>query len=319
MSGGPDHPVVKDPLRSSFLAFPEGARLVEPTEGSLGVTFPRGFVAAGVAAGIKESGRVDLGMVAITPDYAAGAVGAGVFTRNSFAAAPVVVSRRETALGSLSAVVMNSGNANAVTGAPGLAVARAMQAAAAQALGLPVNRVGVGSTGVIGQPLDGAKVVAGIQAAAGKLTAEGGPAFAQAIMTTDRFPKGVRARGLDARRRGPHRRGGQGRGHDRSGLGDDALRGHDRRGAVGVGRAQHARARGRAHVQPHLGRRADEHQRHGLPAGERRLGRATLGRWGRTTGRGVAGGVAAARADDGRRRRRGHQGDAAPCPRRRYR
>jgi glutamate N-acetyltransferase / amino-acid N-acetyltransferase len=189
MSGGPDHPVVKDPLGSLFLSIPNGAQLVEAAEGSTGVTYPRGFVAAGVPAGIKESGRPDLGLVAIAPEYAAGAVGAAVFTRNSFAAAPVVVSRREVSLGSLSAVVMNSGNANAVTGAPGLAVARAMQAAAAQALGLPINRVGVGSTGVIGQPLDGAKVVAGIQTAVAALTTEGGPAFAEAIMTTDRFPK----------------------------------------------------------------------------------------------------------------------------------
>lgn len=189
MSGGPAHPVVRNPLQSSFLSFPEGTRLVEPPEASPGLTFPKGFVAAGVAAGIKESGRLDLGLVTSSPECVDAAVGAGVFTRNSFAAAPVIVSRRETSLDSLSAVVMNSGNANAVTGAPGLAVARAMQSAAAQALGLPINRVGVGSTGVIGQPLDGAKAVAGIEAAAAQLTSEGGPVFAQAIMTTDRFPK----------------------------------------------------------------------------------------------------------------------------------
>lgn len=187
--GGPDHPVVRDPGRSSFLVLPAASRLVEPAEASPGVTFPRGFLAAGVACGIKESGRPDLGLLAVAPEHRELAVGAGVFTRNSFAAAPIQLCREEVDLGRLAAAVMNSGNANACTGQPGLAAAREMQRAAAAALGLLPDRVGVASTGIIGHPLDTGRVGAGIQAAAAALSPQGGPAFAEAIQTTDRFPK----------------------------------------------------------------------------------------------------------------------------------
>ncbi len=187
--GGPQHPVVIAPATSAFLSLPQGVSLVEPAEGSPGVTFPQGFLAGGAAAGLKESGRLDVGVLAIRPEFLDEAVGAAVFTRNSFAAAPVIVSRKETEVARLSAVVMNSGNANACTGAGGLVAAKAMQAACAKALGVPTNRVGVASTGPIGRPLDIARVLGGIADAVSVLTPSGGTQFSQAILTTDRFAK----------------------------------------------------------------------------------------------------------------------------------
>jgi len=189
VGGGPSHPVVVDPTASVFFAVPDGVLLVDPPRCLPGVTHPRGFLAAGVAAGLKESGRLDLGVVSVAPDYRADTVGAAVFTRNSFAAAPVIVSRKEVALDRLAAVVMNSGTANACTGAAGLSDARAMQAATAAALDLPPDRVGVASTGPIGRRLDMPAVVSGIDAAVAALAADGGRQFSEAILTTDRFPK----------------------------------------------------------------------------------------------------------------------------------
>jgi glutamate N-acetyltransferase / amino-acid N-acetyltransferase len=125
----------------------------------------------------------------VTPDHRHQATGAAVFTRNAFAAAPVQLCRREVDLGSLAAVVMNSGNANACTGRPGLEAARLMQQAAAVAAGLPRERVAVASTGIIGHQLDRGLVQTGIEAAGRSLSAVGGPAFAESILTTDRFPK----------------------------------------------------------------------------------------------------------------------------------
>jgi glutamate N-acetyltransferase/amino-acid N-acetyltransferase len=187
--GGPLHPVVVDPAASGFFSVPKDVRLVEPAEGSPGVTHPRGFLAAGVAAGIKESGRPDVGVVAVAADYRADAVGAAVFTRNSFAAAPVIVSRKGNLLETLTAVVMNSGSANACTGAAGLVAARAMQTATAAALGVAPDRVGVASTGPIGRLLDTSAVVRGIDAAVADLSSDGGSRFSEAILTTDRFAK----------------------------------------------------------------------------------------------------------------------------------
>lgn len=189
VGGGPSHPVVVDPEASAFFAVPRNVLLVEPPEGSPGVTHPRGFLAAGVSAGLKESGRPDVGVVAVSPDHRAETVGAAVFTRNSFAAAPVIVSRKEVLPARLAAVVMNSGSANACTGVAGMVAARAMQTATAAALGLPPDRVGVASTGPIGRPLDTPAVLRGIAAAVAALTPDGGSRFSEAILTTDRFPK----------------------------------------------------------------------------------------------------------------------------------
>jgi glutamate N-acetyltransferase/amino-acid N-acetyltransferase len=189
LAGGPDHPVVIAPLHSRFLSFPKSLSIVEPEGASPGATHPLGFLAGGAVAGIKESGRPDVGVLAVAPPWRSKASSAGVFTTNAFAAAPVVVNRTECDLGHLVAVVVNSGNANACTGEAGLALARSMQSATAEALGVRSGEVAVGSTGIIGVQLDPALVTKGVQKAAASLKPDGGPEFNRAIMTTDRFPK----------------------------------------------------------------------------------------------------------------------------------
>lgn len=152
-----------------------------------GVTAPRGFRAAGVACGIKARGGLDLALIA--SDVPASA--AAVFTTNKAQAAPVLVSRDRMARSNarISAIVANSGCANACTGPDGLEHADAMTRAAAEALDCDSAAVLVASTGVIGVKLDMQKVNAGISAAAGQLARNGGAAAAHAIMTTDPFPK----------------------------------------------------------------------------------------------------------------------------------
>ncbi len=150
-----------------------------------GVCFPRGFRAAGVTCGIKDSGAPDLALVVCdTPATAAGA-----FTRSRLAAAPVLLSREHLADGRARAVVVNSGNANACTGAQGMDDARAMAAATAQEVGIAPEEVVVGSTGVIGKLLPIERVEQGIARAAAELSESGGPAAADAIRTTDAWAK----------------------------------------------------------------------------------------------------------------------------------
>lgn len=156
------------------------------TEVDGSVTAPSGFRAAGVYCGIKKKG-LDLGL--IVSDAPASA--AAVFTTNLAQAAPVLVSREHIARshGHATAVVVNSGCANACTGDDGMRDARAMTREAAGALGCEAGSVLVASTGVIGVKLDMAKVGRGIAMAAAGLSACGGAEAAQAIMTTDPFPK----------------------------------------------------------------------------------------------------------------------------------
>ena len=156
-----------------------------------GVTTPAGFTAAGVQAGIKASGALDLAMIVADEPAAA----AAIFTTNQVQAAPVQVSRDQIArsAGRVRAVVVNSGCANACTGARGMATARSTVQVAASLLGCPPEQVLVASTGVIGVHLDEAKVVAGIRAAVEALGRDGEPA-ARAIMTTDLAPKSAAAR-----------------------------------------------------------------------------------------------------------------------------
>lgn len=151
------------------------------------VTAPAGFRAAGVACGIKANGGLDLAL--ITSDVLASA--AAVFTTNRAVAAPVVVSRRQlsASAGRVSAVVVNSGCANACTGPSGLAHAEEMVRETAAAIGCEPAHVLVASTGVIGVQLDITKVNRGIATAASVLSPGGGAAAARAIMTTDPFPK----------------------------------------------------------------------------------------------------------------------------------
>ena len=152
-----------------------------------GVTSPRGFTAAAVAAGIKESGRPDLALVVSEHDCAA----AAVFTSNRVAAAPVLIDRETLEQGntSIRGVVINAGNANACTGAPGLAGARESQRLMAEAIGTRPDQILLMSTGVIGVPLPIDRMRAGITAAIPTLAVSSGLAAAEAIMTTDTRPK----------------------------------------------------------------------------------------------------------------------------------
>ncbi len=151
-----------------------------------GITAPEGFEAAGVACGIKASG-LDLALVQSTPPARV----AGIFTTNLAVAAPLVVTRDHlrASQDTAAAVVVNSGCANACTGAKGLAASRTMAADTAAALGCPVEQVLVSSTGVIGLLLDAEKVRRGVAQAAGALRRDGHAAAAEAIMTTDPSPK----------------------------------------------------------------------------------------------------------------------------------
>jgi len=153
----------------------------------VGVTAPAGFMAAGAAADIKGngSGKKDIALLASRVPCTA----AGVYTTNLVKAAPVLVTQRRTGAGRLQAVVVNSGNANACTGAQGLRDAEEMARLAAEALCLSPELVGVASTGVIGVPLPMDRVAAGIAAAAAALSPDGGEDAALAIMTTDTYPK----------------------------------------------------------------------------------------------------------------------------------
>ncbi len=170
-----------------------GSVIANPEADIGGVTVPSGFRAAGVACGLKASGALDLGLVVSDSDCAC----AGVFTTNRVKAAPVLYDQQVLAGNreAIRAVVANSGCANACTGEAGLAHARAMADATAQAIGCRADQVLVLSTGVIGQPLDIAKVRAGVAHGVARLSVDGGASAARAIMTTDTRPKHISLRG----------------------------------------------------------------------------------------------------------------------------
>ncbi|MET9726679.1 bifunctional glutamate N-acetyltransferase/amino-acid acetyltransferase ArgJ [Streptomyces zaomyceticus] len=150
------------------------------------VTAARGFLASGVTAGIKTSGDPDLALVV---NRGPAPAAAGVFTSNRIQAAPVRWSRRALAHGNVSAVVLNSGGANACTGPAGAEDARTMAERTALAVGVAPDDVAVCSTGLIGVPLPMDRVVDGIEFAARRLTADGGRDAAVAIKTTDSVHK----------------------------------------------------------------------------------------------------------------------------------
>jgi glutamate N-acetyltransferase/amino-acid N-acetyltransferase len=157
-----------------------------------GLAIPEGFRASAVKAGIKPSGGLDLAVLAADRDCAA----AGTFTTNRVAAAPVRWCRAIVPSDAVRAVVINAGNANAATGEPGFADARAMAEQVAARLGCEPSGVLVASTGVIGRPLPMDRVGRGIADAMGGLSA-GESAFrdaSRAIMTTDTRPKVVSRR-----------------------------------------------------------------------------------------------------------------------------
>jgi len=155
---------------------------VEMIAGS--VTSPKGFRAAGVHCGVKTAKR-DLALVAA--DRLASA--AALFTTNTVKAAPVLVSQEKIQSGVAQAIIINSGNANACTGAQGLGDARDMAALVARELGIAEEFVLVASTGVIGSVLSMAAIRAGIPLAVQALGPEGGADAADAILTTDAYPK----------------------------------------------------------------------------------------------------------------------------------
>ncbi len=141
-----------------------------------------GFVAAGVAAGLKASGKPDLALVVNTGPQSGAA---GVFTTNRVKAAPVLWSEQVLIDGRLRAVILNSGGANACTGPDGFADTHRTAEQVAAALQIGAIDVAVCSTGLIGVPLPMDKISAGIDALVPRLEAAGGVAAAEAIMTTD--------------------------------------------------------------------------------------------------------------------------------------
>ncbi|MGB3442199.1 MAG: bifunctional glutamate N-acetyltransferase/amino-acid acetyltransferase ArgJ [Actinophytocola sp.] len=152
------------------------------------INAPKGFRAAGVAAGIKENGNKDLTIVVNDGPLD---VAAGVFTRNKVKAAPVLWSQQVLATGRVKAVVLNSGGANACTGPEGFQDTHATAEHVAETLGIGAIDVAVCSTGLIGARLPMDKLKAGVTAAAARLagTEEAGIDAATAVMTTDSVPK----------------------------------------------------------------------------------------------------------------------------------
>ncbi len=145
----------------------------------------KGFRFAGVHAGVKAGGALDLGLVFADQP----AVAAGVFTRNRVRAAPVRISERRLKGGVCQAVLVNSGNANACTGKQGQQAAIALTRAAATELGVRASLVVPASTGVIGVQLPRKPMEAAIPELVSDLSDAGAARFARAIMTTDRGPK----------------------------------------------------------------------------------------------------------------------------------
>ncbi len=164
---------------------------VHPTDSTrVGVTAARGFVASGVEAGLKEHGGRD---VALVVNRGTRPASAGVFTSNRVAAAPVILTRAHLETATLTAVVLNSGGANACTGIEGAADASATAGRVAEILDVDSNHVGVCSTGMIGERLPMDILLAGVDGAAATLDAgpEAALAAADAIRTTDTVCKTI--------------------------------------------------------------------------------------------------------------------------------
>jgi len=168
-------------FRSRWVPAPRHVSELPPDSG-----LPAGFRAAGVAAGLKESGRPDLGLLVCDAEQP---VSAARFTASGTAAAPVLVTRERCRLAELKVVLVNSGCANAATGRRGLDDAAKTQGAAAMAAGADPARVALASTGAISHflPVDG--VLKGILQARSELDEKGDASFQQAIQTTDAFEK----------------------------------------------------------------------------------------------------------------------------------
>jgi glutamate N-acetyltransferase/amino-acid N-acetyltransferase len=167
-------------FRSRWVEAPAGVGELDPS------LLAPGFRAGGAHCGLKGGGRTDVGLVVCEDE---GVDSALLLTRNASSAAPIRVCRDHCDRAHIRAAVVNSGNANAETGAQGYADALAMCERAAAALGLDSRSVAVAETGTIGVPLPIEAVLPGIDEAASSLSAAGGGVFSDAITTTDRWPK----------------------------------------------------------------------------------------------------------------------------------
>ena len=152
-----------------------------------GITAPQGFRAAGIHCGIKKAGLLDLALVV---SEQSGPV-AGVFTQNQVVAAPVILDRQHLRQEIGRAILVNSGNANACTGAKGLAAAKQTARLLARHVGVPSHQIFIGSTGVIGRVLPVDRIIKGIPQLITQLSDHGGSDAARAIMTTDIRPKSI--------------------------------------------------------------------------------------------------------------------------------
>ncbi|MDX9753011.1 MAG: bifunctional glutamate N-acetyltransferase/amino-acid acetyltransferase ArgJ [bacterium] len=149
------------------------------------VTTPRGFKAAGIACGIKKSGKLDLGLLVSQVRCTA----AGVFTTNVVKGSSLLVTRDNLSDGHAQALLVNSGNANACNGERGLLDARELARITGRLLDIPNQDILPNSTGVIGEYLPLPRLRDGIESLVPLLSEEGGPILAQAMMTTDTVPK----------------------------------------------------------------------------------------------------------------------------------
>lgn len=150
------------------------------------MNFPRGFRSGSVAAGLKSTGALDLTIIENQgPEF----VCAGVFTTNKVVAAPVTWTKQIVNGGLISAVLLNSGGANACTGPQGFLDTHSSAEHAAKALGISSSEVAVCSTGLIGELLPMAKIIRGIDLIVPTMSAYGMKSSAEAIMTTDSLPK----------------------------------------------------------------------------------------------------------------------------------
>jgi glutamate N-acetyltransferase/amino-acid N-acetyltransferase len=167
-------------FKSRWVTPPAGVEELDPA------TLAPGFRAGAAHCGLKGGGKTDVGLLVCDAEEVASSI---LLTRNASSAAPVRVCRDRCERGAIRAAVVNAGNANAETGAQGYADAVAMCDTAAEALGLRPELVAVAETGVIGVPLPIDAVLGGIGEAVASLSPDGGAAFSDAILTTDRWPK----------------------------------------------------------------------------------------------------------------------------------
>jgi glutamate N-acetyltransferase/amino-acid N-acetyltransferase len=167
-------------FKSRWVNPPAGVEELDPA-----VLVP-GFRAGTAHCGLKGGGKTDVGLLVCDAPSVSSSL---LLTRNASAAAPVRICRQRVDRSGVRAAVVNAGNANAETGEQGMADAWAMCERTAAELGLDPGTVAVAETGVIGVPLPIDAVLAGIGEAATALSDEGGMAFSEAILTTDRWPK----------------------------------------------------------------------------------------------------------------------------------